>query len=64
MNRRGFIGTLAGGLVAAPFAADAQQAAKIARIGYLTTADLATVPHHLREAFLKGLRDLGYVATS
>jgi putative ABC transport system substrate-binding protein len=59
MNRREFIGALAGGLVAAPLAAEAQQAAKIARIGYLSI-NLAANPH-LREAFLQGLRDLGYV---
>jgi putative ABC transport system substrate-binding protein len=52
---------LAGGLLAAPLAAVAQQTAKIARIGYLTTADLATAPHHLREAFFNGLRGLGYI---
>src|SRR2546427_478958 len=44
---------------AAPLAAEAQQAAKIARIGYLAL-NLAPTPH-LREAFLQGLRDLGYV---
>ncbi len=35
MNRRAFISTLAGGLLAAPLAAQAQQVAKIARIGWL-----------------------------
>src|SRR6266705_1641561 len=63
MDRRTCIGRVAGGLLAAPlaapFAADAQQAAKIARIGYLA-GDLAT-GRHLQEAFLQGLRDLGYV---
>ncbi len=58
-TRRAFIGTLAGGLLTAPFAAEAQQAAKVARIGYLAV-NLAAFPH-LREAFLQGLRDLGYV---
>ena len=58
-DRRAFIVTLAGGLLAAPLAAQAQQAAKIARIGYLSF-NLATSPH-LREAFRQGLRDLGYV---
>src|SRR5713101_6848653 len=43
----------------APLAAEAQQAGKIARIGYLSS-DLAASPD-LREAFLQGLRDLGYV---
>jgi len=46
-------------LGAAPLAAEAQQAAKIARIGYLETNPV-TSPH-VHEAFLQGLRDLGYV---
>ena len=59
MDRRAFIGTLAGGLLAAPLAVAAQQAAKVARIGYLAT-NLVANPH-LPEAFRQGLRDLGYV---
>jgi putative ABC transport system substrate-binding protein len=39
----------------------AQQAAKVARIGYLATNHLAASPSHLHEAFRQGLRDLGYV---
>ena len=46
-------------LGAAPLAAEAQQAAKVARIGYLSP-NLAASPH-LRDAFLQGLRDLGYI---
>jgi putative ABC transport system substrate-binding protein len=42
-----------------PVAAEAQQAAKVARIGWLTF-NLAVNPH-LPEAFRQGLRDLGYV---
>jgi hypothetical protein len=45
------------GLILAPLAAEAQQAAKIARIGYLVI-DRAASPH-LREAFLQELRDEG-----
>jgi ABC-type uncharacterized transport system substrate-binding protein len=58
VDRRGF---LTGGLtlLVAPFAAEAQQAAKIARIGWL--GDKPAGNPHLREAFLQGLRDLGYV---
>jgi putative ABC transport system substrate-binding protein len=59
MERRAFLGTLAGGLLAAPLAAAAQQAAKIARIGWLA-GNLAPSPQ-LPEAFRQGLRDLGYV---
>ena len=58
-TRRAFLGAVAGGLLAAPLTSEAQQAAKIARIGYLVT-NLAASPH-LREAFRQGLRDLGYV---
>jgi putative ABC transport system substrate-binding protein len=43
----------------APLAADAQQATRIARIGYLSPS-LASSPL-LRDAFLQGMRDLGYV---
>ncbi len=46
-------------LGAAPLAAEAQQAARVARIGYLSP-NVAASPH-LRDAFLQGLRDLGYV---
>jgi putative ABC transport system substrate-binding protein len=59
MERRTFMAMLTGGIVVAPFAAEAQQAAKVARIGFLTFNG-APNPH-LREAFLQGLRDLGYV---
>jgi putative ABC transport system substrate-binding protein len=60
ITRRVFVGSLAGGLLAAPLAAEAQQATKIARIGYLATNRAGGNPHQ-REAFLQGLRDLGYV---
>jgi putative ABC transport system substrate-binding protein len=58
-TRRAFIGTLTGGLVAAPLAASAQQPAKVPRIGFLATNLAANPSSH--EAFLQGLRDLGYV---
>jgi hypothetical protein len=38
ISRRAFIGTVAGGLLAAPLAAEAQQAGKVYRIGILTNA--------------------------
>ena len=58
VQRRQFL-IAAGGFLAAPLAVEAQQAAKVARIGYLAP-NLAATPH-LRDAFLQGLRDLGYV---
>ena len=58
VQRRDFL-IAVGAILAAPLAAEAQQAAKVPRIGYLTTS-LAASPH-LPEAFRQGLRDLGYV---
>ncbi len=57
--RAALAAALALGLLTAPLAAEAQQAAMVARIGFLTL-NLAPNPH-LREAFRQGLRDLGYV---
>ena len=59
MDRRAFLAGTGSVLLAAPLAAEGQQAAKIARIGYLATGGAATP--RLREAFRQGLRDLGYV---
>ena len=58
MDRRATILSLLA-LGAAPLAAAAQQAVKVARIGYLSPS-LASSPR-LRDAFLQGLRELGYV---
>jgi putative ABC transport system substrate-binding protein len=60
IDRRTFTHAFAGGLVIAPFAAGAQQAAKIARIGYLSP-NLATINPRLFEGFRQGMRELGYV---
>jgi putative tryptophan/tyrosine transport system substrate-binding protein len=48
------------GVILAPLAAEARQAAKVARIGILALTRAAGATHTL-EAFLQGLRDLGYV---
>jgi len=58
MKRRELI-TLLGAAAAWPLTARAQQTAKIARIGFLTSG-MAVNPH-LPEAFRRGLRDPGYV---
>src|SRR5512132_2582444 len=62
MDRRAFFGTLAGGLLAAPLAAEGQQAGKVFRIGVLGNVPL-TDPEGARVwgAFIQGLRELGYV---
>ena len=58
MDRRDTILALLA-LGATSIAAEAQQAAKVARIGFLSSS-LAARPHS-RDAFRQGLRDLGYV---
>src|SRR5262245_64639975 len=59
MDRRAFITVVGGSMLAAPLTGEAQQSAKIARIGWLGN-NLAALPH-VHEAFRQGLRDLGYV---
>jgi putative ABC transport system substrate-binding protein len=60
-TRRAFIGALAGGFLATPLAA-AQQAGKVARIGYLVTGSLESSETRVTlEAFRQGLREHGYV---
>ena len=58
IKRRAFLCALPGTLLSAALAAQAQQVAKVARIGYLGTNRAANP--HLHEALHQGLRDLGY----
>src|SRR6266568_4502709 len=58
IDRRTFLAGTGAVLLAAPLATEAQQAAKVARIGYLTDSP-AGGPR--LEAFFQGLRDLGHV---
>lgn len=57
MNRRSFIGTLAGGLFTTPLAAKAYPSGQRPRIGYLASGG---PPGHSTEAFIGRLRELGY----
>jgi putative ABC transport system substrate-binding protein len=59
VHRRAFISTLAGGLLAAPLAAGAQQAGKVYRIGMLETRSTLLNAANI-DAFRQGLRELGY----
>jgi hypothetical protein len=61
MDRRAFISGMTLGLLAAPLAAEAQQASKVYRIGILSNVP-PTDPEGARVwgAFIEGLRDLGY----
>ena len=58
MDRRAFLTGTGAVLLTALRAAEAQQATKTARIGYLAL-NRAAGPHR-QEAFLQGLRDIGY----
>jgi len=60
MDRRAFIGRVAGGVLAAPLAAFAQQAGKIARIGFLGATSASGYAKQL-DGFRLGLRDFGYM---
>jgi putative ABC transport system substrate-binding protein len=59
ITRRRFIATVVG-VILAPLAAEAQQAGKVRRIGYLSAPTRASVENAL-QAFLRTLRELGWV---
>jgi len=59
VERRAFIGTLTGGLLAAPLAAVAQQAGKVHRVGLLFFSADPSSP--VLRLFRQALSDLGYV---
>jgi putative ABC transport system substrate-binding protein len=60
IDRRQFVGALAGGLVIARSIAEAQPAAKVYRVGFLLGATAESVAS-LLDSLREGLRDLGYV---
>jgi ABC-type uncharacterized transport system substrate-binding protein len=57
MERRTVLVVIAGGLLAAPHVVEAQQAANVPRIGYLSYQSSAS---HLVKVFHEGLRGVGY----
>jgi putative ABC transport system substrate-binding protein len=59
MDRRAFISGITLAFLSAPLAAGAQPAGKVPRIGFISTTSPGTAP--ATEAFVLGLRDLGYV---
>lgn len=63
MKRRAFLGAIAGAATLWPRSACSQQAGKIHRIGFLSPGSAGGGNYALRhEAFVQGLRDLGYEA--
>ncbi len=61
MDRRTFVGLVSGGLLAVPLAPGTQLMAKVPWVGHLSLPP-SSATTHLREAFRRGLRELGYVA--
>jgi len=62
MDRRAFISGITVGLLAAPLAGEAQQATKIPRVGvFVPGSPSGDQFQQLRQAFVKGLRDLGWI---
>jgi putative ABC transport system substrate-binding protein len=62
MDRRAFIGTVAGGLLAAPLAAEGQQAGRVYRLGLLYPLAPAPTEHKTSAVLVPAaLRELGYV---
>jgi putative ABC transport system substrate-binding protein len=55
MDRRAFIGNVVGGLLAVPLAAEAQQAARVPRVGWIASFG------EFRPTFREAMRELGYV---
>ena len=60
MDRRSFVGAIAGGLAIAGSVAHAQPAAKVYRVGFFLGATGKSVAS-LFDALVEGMRDLGYV---
>jgi ABC-type uncharacterized transport system substrate-binding protein len=60
MDRRTFIGSMTGGLLTAPLAAEARPAGKVPRIGLLVSGSPPN-EHPCVRALRQGLGDLGYV---
>jgi putative tryptophan/tyrosine transport system substrate-binding protein len=59
INRRTFLGVVAGGFLALPLAARGESVGRIARVGYLTGAARNTMPVSTSN-FVDRLRELGY----
>jgi putative ABC transport system substrate-binding protein len=59
MKRRTFLGALAGSLLAAPLAAEAQEPTRVWRIGFLGAGSYSSGDPRV-EALRRGLRELGY----
>jgi putative ABC transport system substrate-binding protein len=60
MDRRAFIGTLGSGLLAAPLAAEGQQAGKVLRLGILSPSTTPSETARRQSPLMQKLAELGY----
>jgi len=60
LDRRGFMAAIAGGLLAASLAAEAQQAGRVVHLGLLSV-DVASFDDAGRNGFVAALRELGWI---
>ena len=60
MDRRAFITTVAGSILASPLMIDGQQTGKVHRIGYLTVPSRETA-QGVADTFQLSLRELGWI---
>ena len=61
MDRRTFLSVMSGGVLATSLAAEAQQAGKVYRIGWLEVTPWMPVTRKIQDAFIEALRDRGFV---
>jgi len=65
MDRRAFLGTLTGGLLAAPLIIEAQQAGRVARIGFLNNGAQPSAEELMKaiaaSPFWRAMKELGWV---
>jgi putative tryptophan/tyrosine transport system substrate-binding protein len=61
IDRRTFLAGTGAVLLAAPLAAEAQQAGKVPRVGFLLPGSRSESVHRVVDEFRQGLRELGYV---
>jgi len=62
VERRAFLGAVTGGLLAAPLAAEGQEAGKVWQIGWLDiTPPTTPVTRKSQDVFVQALRDRGFI---
>src|SRR5258708_35537292 len=63
MPRRAFMAVIAGSLLTAPLAAEAQPVGKVSRVGVLSVEAAPFTEAGVAAPFLAALRDLGWIAS-